>query len=144
MTSSPTISDLPRDVLYAALTDPTDPAFDECWMAERDRREEELAAEVDRLMPGFVVDLGVFNVRARPASCLWCGTLVVLVLTWEQELTTGGLAQRMGPDRRGSVENLPRHAVARCRSIWAAFCAELVDLDEPWSGSTATSAAGSA
>jgi hypothetical protein len=129
MTDAPSVSTVPRDRFYAVLSDPTDTAFDE-WTAERGRRAEELAAEVDRLMPGFVVDLGIFNVRRRPWPCLGCGVLVVLVLTWEQELTAAGLAERLGPDGRGSVEDLPRHAPSRCRAFRAAARAELADLDQ--------------
>jgi hypothetical protein len=118
-----------RDRLADVLTDPRDLEF-QAWAAQLARNAEEFAAEVDRLMPGFVVDLGIFNVRQPPFPCPWCGTPVVLVLTWEQELTAAGLAARTGRDGRGRVEDLPRHAPSRCRAIRDAAGGELPDLDQ--------------
>ena len=58
-----------RDRLADVLTDPRDLEF-QAWAAQLARNAEEFAAEVDRLMPGFVVDLGIFNVRQPPFPCL--------------------------------------------------------------------------
>jgi hypothetical protein len=70
-----------------------------------------LAAEVDRLMPGWSVDLDGGHVQFGPQECPRCGTLVVLIdlprprLVWWREITADGLAaRRCGSARRGGAE----------------------------------------
>lgn len=95
-----------------------------------------LTAEVDRLMPGWTVDLDGGKVTLGPMTCPRCGVVVVLIewppqawprrLNWWREITAAGLAGRFGPDGDGLAGDLPQHAALRCRAIHAAG---LVDLD---------------
>jgi len=94
-----------------------------------------LAAEVDRLMPGWSVDLDGGHVQFGPQECPRCGTLVVLIdlprprLVWWREITADGLAARLGPAGRGPAGSLRVHEAWRCRARRDAAFAALVDLD---------------